>query len=212
MIGFVIELTRKIASLRSGSWPPPYVTLRAYCAAPRGVWSRVVGGASRSMASGCLLVIIGGVLGTLLALFGTVPAMMLAGGGQSHNDMFILMQSMFGGACLGAVAGPSLIRAFLGARERRRVDRAKGATPASFFQPIAALVAAFAAAFGAFSALYHSLYIASLSPDRGGPRAKFDPALRTTLALLLGLALAIAAPILYVRAVRSLRRRAGRVP
>jgi hypothetical protein len=160
------------------------------------------------MNAGVTSLIAGSVLGAVCGFLGSGPAMLLAGGGHSHNDMFIVMEAGMGGAILGAALGPSFLGSLSGARERRRVSRLNGLAVGSLLAPVSWSLGALVAAFATFTTFYYALAIAELPPERGGPSSNPDPVGRARLALLLGTLLAITTGVLFVRAVRSLRRHA----
>jgi hypothetical protein len=157
------------------------------------------------MAVGCLLVLVGGILGALWAYFGLLPAMPVVGGGHSHNDLFIAAEVIILGSLLGAVLGPKVLGAMLRARERRRVDRLNGAVSPSLRPAVAYFCGFLVGAFASFASFYYSTCIAKLKPELGGPVSNVDPAFRAGATLVLAIVFAIASGILLFRGVRSLR-------
>ena len=153
-----------------------------------------------------MLVIVGGIVGAVVGLFGSGPAMYVAGGGHSHNDLFVPLEAAIVGLLLGAVLGPKVIGAGLRALERRRVDRLNGDTSPSLVPALCYFAGFVIAGFASFASLYYSTSIAVLPPYMGGPVSNIDPVVRERAALLLAVVLGVGAAMCLFRAVRSLSR------
>jgi hypothetical protein len=157
------------------------------------------------MGSGCLFVIVGGIVGALCGLLGSGPAMVVVGGGHSHDDMYVPFEGALVGAVLGALLGPKVIGAGLRVLERRRVDRLNGVASPSLVPALAYFAGFVVAGFGSFASLYYSTCIAELTPGQGGPVSNTDPTVRAGASLVLAVVLCVGAAISLFRAVRSVR-------
>ncbi len=159
------------------------------------------------MAGGCFLVVVGGILGALCGAFGSVPAMLLVGGGHSHNDMFLPPMAGIVGLVVGAFLGPRVIGTLLAIREGRRADRANGFESPSLLPFASLLFGAFVACFAAFAAFYYSTSIAELPADAGGPVWNPHPVWRARATLFLAITLVAGSGLLLSRALKAASER-----
>jgi hypothetical protein len=149
-------------------------------------------------------VVVGSILGALCGFFGSAPAMMIPGGGQSHGDMLLPFWTALLGAVLGALLGPKVIGAGLRAVERRRVDRLNGDASPTLVPALLYLCGSVVGACASFASLY---YAASAPPwpDPRAPVSNVGPVMGRGAALVLGVVLAVASAISLFRAVRSVK-------
>lgn len=154
--------------------------------------------------AGCLWVIVGAVLGLFLGAYGCAAGMSLAGGGNSHNDMFTWAGSSILGAIVGGLTAPPLANRILGILERRQVAKANRSAAAPFPRAfVLYLLGAAIALFSSGTLFYYSCAIAELPPDAGGPRSSIPGEIRAQATLIASFITAAAALFLYIKALRS---------
>jgi hypothetical protein len=157
-----------------------------------------------AMMAGCLSVLVGAFVGLFVGAFASAAGMALAGGGQSHSDMFTWAGASILSGLLGALTGPALTNRLLSIRERHRVARAnmEPASPSSrgFFLYI---FGAGLAVFFSWTCFYYSEVIAELSPEQGGPRSDFPGDIRARVALIASIILGAIALFAFIKALRA---------
>lgn len=123
-------------------------------------------------------------------------AMSVAGGGNSHNDIFLFAQWGIG----GAVLAPVLACVALALRDVGTGTEVESRTRG--MRRSLLIVVAVAAAFAATALWYYADHIADLRPDQGGPVSDIPGAVRrtratwgATAALVASIALALVATV-----------------
>lgn len=154
--------------------------------------------------AGCLSMIAGALLGLFLGAWGCAAGMFLAGGGNSHNDLFTWAGAAVLGAIVGGLAALPLARRVVAILERGRAARLHGAMTPPFPRAfVLYLLGAAVAVFSSGTLFYYSNAIAELPPDAGGPRSDIPGEIRARVSLIASLLGAAAAPVLFVKALGS---------
>jgi hypothetical protein len=155
--------------------------------------------------AGCLSILAGAVIGLILGAFGCAAGMTLAGGGNSHNDLFTGVGGTLLGALAGAVAWPLLWKRILALQAERRIARANHEPPRFPVGFVLSLLGAAVLLFSSGTLLYYSSAIAELPPEMGGPRSAIPGEMRARAALIAGVVAGAAALFLFVKTLRDTR-------